>query len=146
MKIYIGSDHAGYKYKEMLIGHLLEKGFEVEDVGANSEESVDYSDFGRTVGERVGVEPGNYGVLVCGTGIGIGMAAGKVDGVRAATVHDEFTAEMAKKHNNANVIAMGERIIDEEMAKKIVDAFFGSEFEGGRHARRVDKITAIENE
>lgn len=146
MKVYLGSDHAGYKYKEMLMGHLAEKGFEVEDIGANSEESVDYSDFGRTLGERVGAEPGNYGVLVCGTGIGIGMAAGKVDGVRAATVHDEFTAEMAKKHNNANVIAMGERVIDEEMAKKIVDTFFGAEFEGGRHARRVDKITAIEND
>lgn len=145
MKVYLGSDHAGYKYKEMLLGYLAEKGFEVEDLGAKSEESVDYPDYGRAVGEAVSSDPGSYGVVVCGTGIGITMAAHKVDGVRAATVHDEFTAEMAKKHNNANVIGMGARVIDEEMAKKIVDVFFSNDFEGGRHERRVEKINAIEN-
>ncbi len=145
MKIYFGSDHAGYKYKEMLRGYLEGKGFEVEDLGTNGEESVDYPDFGRAVGEAVAGDPGAYGVLVCGTGIGIAMAAHKVKGVRAATVHNEFTAQAARGHNDANVIAMGERVVDEEMAKKIVDAFFGAEFEGGRHEKRVGKITAIEN-
>ena len=145
MKIYLGSDHAGFQMKEVLRAYLADEGFEVEDLGPENEESVDYPDFGRAVGEAVVADEGSYGLLVCGTGIGIGIAANKVDGVRAATIHDEFTARAAREHNNANVISMGARIIDDEMAKKLADAFFEAEFEGGRHERRVNKITAIEN-
>lgn len=146
MKIFLGSDHAGVEMKAMLRDYLTEKGFEVDDLGPETDDSVDYSDFGAAVGRAVMNEPGSYGVLMCGTGIGIAMAAHKVKGVRAAVVHNEFTARAAKEHNNANVISMGARVIDDEMARKIVDEFFGNEFEGGRHERRVDKIMQIENE
>ncbi len=145
MKVFLGSDHAGVEMKDMLRGYLTEKGFEVEDLGPEGADSVDYPDYGAAVGRAVIAEPGSYGVLICGTGIGIGMAAHKVKGVRAAVVHNEFTARAAKEHNNANVISFGARVIDDEMARKIVDEFFGAEFEGGRHERRVEKIMQLEN-
>jgi ribose 5-phosphate isomerase B len=145
MKVFLGSDHAGVEMKDMLRGYLIEKGFEVEDLGPEGADSVDYPDYGAAVGRAVIAEPGSYGVLICGTGIGIGMAAHKVKGVRAAVVHNEFTARAAKEHNNANVISFGARVIDDEMARKIVDEFFGAEFEGGRHERRVEKIMQLEN-
>jgi ribose 5-phosphate isomerase B len=145
MKVFLGSDHAGVEMKDMLRGYLIEKGFEVEDLGPEGADSVDYPDYGAAVGRAVITESGSYGVLICGTGIGIGMAAHKVKGVRAAVVHNEFTARAAKEHNNANVISFGARVIDDEMARKIVDEFFGAEFEGGRHERRVEKIMQLEN-
>lgn len=145
MKVFFGSDHAGFEMKNMLRDYLAAKGFEVKDLGAFSADSVDYPDYGEAVGKAVVAEPGSYGVLVCGTGIGIGIAANKVRGVRAATVHNEFTARAAKEHNDANVISLGARVVDNEMAKKIVDEFFGAEFQGGRHEARVCKIMDIEN-
>ncbi|VEU80245.1 ribose 5-phosphate isomerase B [Haploplasma axanthum] len=143
MKVVIGSDHAGYKMKENLKKHLKEKNVEVVDVGTNSEESVDYPVFGEKVGEEVVSKNYDFGIVVCGTGIGISIAANKVKGVRAALVHDTLTARLAKEHNDANVLAIGGRNTDFKEAEKIVDAFMDAEFEA-RHQRRIDLISDME--
>lgn len=140
MKIGFGSDHAGFQLKEILRKYLEEKGYECVDYGTYSEDRVDYPDYGRLVGEKVASGEVDKGVLVCGTGIGISLAANKVKGIRAAVCSESYSAMMAAKHNNANIIAVGARVVGDEAAKLIVDSFLESEFEGGRHADRVAKI------
>ncbi len=144
MKIAIGCDHAGYSYKEAIKKHLVEKGFEITDFGCHSGESVDYPNQGKTVGEAVASGEYEKGVLICGTGIGISIAANKVKGIRAAVCGDCFSAKASRSHNDANVLALGERVIGLGHALMIVDIWFETKFEGGRHARRVDMISAIE--
>jgi len=145
MKWYAGSDHAGLALKRHLVALLESLGDEVEDLGTESDASVDYPDYGAAVGRAVAAARGDaLGLLVCGTGIGIGIAANKVPGVRAAVVHDPYTAQMARAHNDANVISMGARVIGHGEAESSLQVFRSTDFEGGRHQRRIDKITAIE--
>ena len=146
LRIAIASDHAGFSLKQQLAEHLRDSGHEVEDLGTHSEESVDYPDFGALVARHVVAGKADYGVCVCGTGIGIGIAANKVRGARAAVVHDATSARMARQHNDANVVCVGARLTGPQAAADAVDAFLGAEFEGGRHQRRIDRITGIEQE
>jgi ribose 5-phosphate isomerase B len=144
VKWYAAADHAGHGLKQILVERLLERGDEVEDLGTNSDDSVDYPDYGAAVGRRVAAEPGSFGLLVCGTGIGVAIAANKIPGVRAAVVTDGFTARAARGHNDANVLALGARVMGVGVAEDALLMFRDTAFEGGRHARRVDKITALE--
>lgn len=144
MKIAIGSDHAGLNYKEEIKKHLAEKGIEYKDFGCHSGESVDYPEYGRIVGEAVVSGEFDRGIVVCGTGIGISISANKVRGVRAALCGDCFSAKACREHNDANVLAIGERVIGLGQALMIVDIWLSTEFEGGRHAKRVAKIAEIE--
>lgn len=143
-RIAIGADHAGFHAKETVKKFLLDSGHVVDDAGTFSEESVDYPDFARAVAERVAAGHDDLGVLVCGTGIGMAIAANKVEGIRAATVHDTMTAQMAREHNNANVLAFGGRVLDDVQAVEYVRVFLASVFAGGRHQRRIDKITDMD--
>lgn len=145
MKIAIGCDHGGFSYKKELIAHLNEKGYEVEDFGCFSEDSCDYPDYALPVAEAVKDGKADFGILICSTGIGISIAANKVKGIRCAHVHDVESARLTRNHNNANILAFGAKIISEELMFEITDTFLTSTFDGGRHQRRVDKITAIEN-
>ena len=140
MKLVIGNDHAGVEFKKQLVKALEGRGHEIINLGADSLESVDYPDIAALVGERVLDGKAEYGILICGTGIGISIAANKIKGIRAALVHNEFTAKLARLHNDANVIALGARVIGDELGLACVETFINTEFEGGRHARRVDKI------
>ena len=140
----IGSDHGGYELKEHIKKYLDEKGVEYKDFGCYDESSVDYPDIAEAVCKSINNGESENGILVCGTGIGISMAANKIDGIRAAHCHDVYSAEMTKRHNNANVICMGGRVIGRELAFKIIDAWLGAEFEGGRHQTRIDKIHNLE--
>ncbi|WP_432406971.1 ribose 5-phosphate isomerase B [Wukongibacter sp. M2B1] len=144
MKIAIGSDHGGYNLKDVIMKHLEKKGIEYEDFGTNGSESVDYPEFGMKVAEAVKSKKFDRGIVCCGTGIGISISANKVPGIRCAVVTDTFSAEMSRAHNNANVLALGERVIGQGLALKIVDVWLEAEFEGGRHERRVGKISDIE--
>ena len=144
MKVVVGSDHGGFELKEVLKKHLEGKGFDVVDVGAYDTNSVDYPDIAVKACEKVTSGECNFGVLVCGTGIGISIAANKVSGIRCALVGNEYSAEMTKRHNNANMLAFGGRVTGPDLAKNILDAYINAEFEGGRHQKRVDKISAIE--
>lgn len=144
MKVALGADHGGFELKEAIKKHLTEKGYEIIDFGTDSTESVDYAYFGEKVGEYV-VKENILGILCCGTGIGISLAANKVNGVRAACCSDYFSAKMTRAHNNANILALGGRVVGAGLALEIVDVFLNTEFEGGRHQRRIDQITAIEN-
>ena len=144
MRIAIGSDHAGFECKDYLRAHLEQAGHDVVDCGCTSTESCDYPEFGAAVARAVSGNDADRGVLVCGTGIGISMAANKVAGVRAAPVHDLFTAEMSRKHNDANVVAFGARTLEMPHARELLDRWLATEFEGGRHQRRVDKINALD--
>ena len=146
MKIALGADHAGYELKEKLKQRLVQEGYQVDDRGTVSNESVDYPDFAKKVGEEVAAKQADLGVLVCGSGIGMAIAANKVPGIRAANVSSEYEAQMSREHNNANVLAIGSRILDEQKAYGIVDKFLKTQFAGGRHERRVEKIAAIERE
>jgi ribose 5-phosphate isomerase B len=145
MKIAIGADHAGFEEKEKLKKTLDELGVEYEDLGTNSIDSVDYPDFGAKVGRAVASGEFDEGIVVCGSGIGIAIAANKIHGVRAAQAWNEETARLARQHNDANVLSIGARVIPEEEIPKIVRAWFGAKFEGGRHAKRVEKISELEN-
>ena len=140
----IGSDHGGFELKEHIKKYLDEKGVEYKDFGCYDESSVDYPDIAEAVCKSINDGESENGILVCGTGIGISIAANKIDGIRAAHCHDVYSAEMTKRHNNANVICMGGRVIGRELAFKIVDAWLGAEFEGGRHQTRIDKIHNLE--
>ena len=140
----IGSDHGGYELKEHIKKYLDEKGVEYKDFGCHDESSVDYPDIAQAVCKSINDKESENGILVCGTGIGISIAANKIDGIRAAHCHDVYSAEMTKRHNNANVICMGGRVIGRELAFKIIDAWLGAEFEGGRHQTRIDKIHSLE--
>lgn len=146
MKWYIGADHAGYALKQQLAARLHDLGDEVVDLGTHSEESVDYPDFGAEVGRRVIADDDAMGLVVCGTGIGVAIAANKVPGVRAAVITDAFTARAARSHNDANIIAIGARVTGYGVAEDALVAFRDTPFEGGRHARRVQKIASLEQE
>lgn len=145
MKIAIGSDHGGYLLKEELKKYFDEKKISYSDVGTNSEESVDYPDYANKVAKKVLSNDYNFGILICGTGIGIGIAANKVKGIRAALVYDEDTAKLAKQHNNANIITLGGRTTTPEKAISIVESYMNETFES-RHQARLDKIKKIESE
>ncbi|EHI55304.1 ribose 5-phosphate isomerase B [Johnsonella ignava ATCC 51276] len=144
MKIGFGNDHAGTQLKESLMKYLEEKGFETVDFGAAKGEKADYPVPATAVGEAVAGGLIDKGVLICGTGIGISISANKIPGIRAAVCSDPYSARMAVLHNNANIIALGARVVGDELAKMIVDEFFSAEFEGGRHERRVDMIKDLE--
>ncbi len=146
MRIAIGSDHAGFEQKELIKKHLVQRGVEVADLGAFSDESVDDPDFGLAVARAVAKGEADRGVLVCGTGIGMAIAANKIDGVRAANVTSEEFARLSRQHNNANVVTVSGRFVPIERNEAIVDAFVDTEFEGGRHEGRVGKISAAERE
>lgn len=146
MKVAVGCDHGGFVLKDAVISTLEELGAQVVDMGTYSTESVDYPVYGKKVADAVANGDCDLGVVMCGTGIGISIAANKVKGIRAAVVTDEFMAEMTRRHNNANIIALGGRVITPEKAKSLVKAWYTAEFEGGRHQKRIDMITQIENE
>ena len=144
MRIALGADHAGVALKNN-IKHLLdERGILYTDFGTNTTESVDYPDFAAEVGRRVAGGEFDRGILVCGSGVGMAMAANKIAGVRAAAVIDEASARLSREHNDANVLALGERITASDQAKRLVDIFLETPFQGGRHQRRIDKIAALE--
>ena len=143
-RIVVGSDHAGFRAKETIKKYLEGAGYPVEDVGTHSEESVDYPDFAKAVGERVASGNDSLGVVVCATGIGISIAANKVEGIRAALAHDSLTARRAREHNDANVIALGGKVVGEDEVIAIVQEFLGARFAGGRHQRRIDKISEMD--
>lgn len=144
-KLYIGCDHAALHMKNDLIGYLNDKGYEIEDVGPYTPESVDYPVYAKKVCDKVLADKGSLGILICGTGIGMSIAANKVKGIRAAAVSEVFSAIMTRKHNDANVLCMGARVIGIETAKMIADGFLEAEYEGGRHQKRVDMIMELEN-
>lgn len=142
--IAIGSDHGGYALKEHIKAYLTSKGITCLDVGCNSPESCDYPIFGKAVGEAVASGQCEKGIVICTTGIGISISANKVKGIRAALCADSFTAEMTRRHNDSNVLAMGAGIVGVNLADRIVDVFLSTEFEGGRHERRVNLMMDIE--
>ena len=145
MKIGLGCDHGGYNLKLEIIKHLEAKGIECVEYGTNSaDESVDYPIYGQKVAEAVIAKEVDYGIVCCGTGIGISLAANKVPGIRCAVVSDVFSAKMSKAHNNANMLALGERVLGKGLALELVDAWINTEFEGDRHLRRVNLIGDIE--
>jgi len=139
--ILIASDHAGFHLKRLVIDHLTACGTRVVDLGTHSDASVDYPDFAVQMAQAIARGDGERGVLICGTGIGIAMAANRHPAVRAAVCHDVSSARLTRRHNDANVLALGARLIGETVALDCVDAFLSTEFEGGRHARRVDKMS-----
>ncbi|MHC5057308.1 MAG: ribose 5-phosphate isomerase B [Planctomycetota bacterium] len=140
MKIAVGSDHAGFALKEHVRAHIEASGHDVADVGTFSGESVDYPDFAAKVARAVVHGEAERGIIVCGTGLGVSMTANRFRGVRAAACTGEFAAEMTRRHNDANVLCLGGRLVTKELAERIVDVFLSTPFEGGRHARRVAKI------
>ncbi len=144
MKIALASDHAGFDMKNEIIDYFKKINIEYEDCGTYSEDSVDYPDYALKAANKVASGECDKGILVCGTGQGIGISANKVKGIRCAILSDVFSAKMTAMHNNANMIAMGSRVIGVGLAIEIVKTYLDSEFEGGRHARRVDKIMGIE--
>ncbi|MBU9724368.1 MULTISPECIES: ribose 5-phosphate isomerase B [Bacillaceae] len=144
MKVAIGSDHGGLNLKREITNLLQEMGIEYEDVGCDCTDSVDYPDYGIPVAEKVANGEVDRGILICGTGIGMSIAANKVKGIRCALVHDLFTAKVTREHNDTNILAMGERVIGPGLATEIARVWLSTEFEGGRHATRVGKITEYE--
>lgn len=144
MKIAIGCDHTAIDLKETIKKHLQDMGHEVEDVGTYSKESCDYPLYGFKVANKIKNGEAERGVLICGTGVGISLAANKVKGIRAVVCSEPYTAKMARMHNNAQIVAMGARVVSDGLATDIVDAFMNAEFEGGRHQRRVDILSRIE--
>lgn len=144
MKIAVGSDHGGFLLKDEIMKHLKKKDIDFDDFGCFTTESVDYPDIGQAVGEAVAGGGYDRGIICCGTGIGISISANKVPGVRAALCGDCFSAKASREHNDANVLALGERVIGVELAKMIIDIWLSAEFQGGRHGRRVEKIANIE--
>ena len=143
-RIAVGCDHAGFALKQRLADVLRDLGHEVSDLGAHSADRVDYPDFGEAVGRAVADGDADYGVCVCGSGLGIAMAANKVPGVRAAPVPDVLSAQLARQHNDANVLCLGERQIDPEVAVQAVMAWLDADFEGGRHEGRIAKLAALD--
>lgn len=143
--IVIGSDHGGYELKNVLIEHLKSLGKEVKDCGTFDGASVDYPDIAKEVCEEYKKGGYEFGILICGTGIGISIAANKIKGIRCALLNNEYSAKMTKCHNDSNIIALGGRVVGPDMAKGIVDAYMAAEFEGGRHQKRIDKISTLED-
>lgn len=144
MKIAVACDHGGLELKKVLLQYLQENGYEVKDFGTYTSDSCDYPDFALPAAEAVASGECERGIVICSTGIGISIAANKVKGIRCAHCHDTYSAKYTRMHNDANMIAFGQKIIGDGLMLEIVDAFLHTEFEGGRHARRVDKIKAIE--
>lgn len=144
MKISIACDHGAFELKERLKAHLLEQGHEVMDCGTNSADSCDYPDFGAAAARLVADGTCERGVVLCTTGIGMSIAANKVKGVRCALCHEPLSAEMTRRHNDANVLAMGAGVTGGNLAQRILDVFLSTDFEGGRHQRRVDKVMELE--
>ena len=145
MKIAIGCDHGGLEHKNAIKAHLEERGFTVNDFGIKEAVSVDYPDIALPVADSVANGENDLGILVCGTGIGMSLAANKVKGIRAAAVSEHFSAKYTRLHNNSNILCLGGRVIGVGTALELVDLFVDTQFEGDRHQRRIDKITAIEN-
>lgn len=145
MKIAIGNDHAALELKKVIKAYVEEMGHEVVDFGTHTTDSCDYPVYGEKVARAVANKECELGILICGTGIGISLAANKVKGIRAAVCSESYSARLTRAHNNANIIAFGARVIGEDTAKDIVNAFINTPFEGGRHQRRIDMITDIEN-
>src|SRR5690348_15933921 len=145
-RIALGADHAGFQAKESIKRYLESAGYDVSDQGTWAEESVDYPDFALKVARRVQQGQDDLGILVCGTGIGMAMAANKIGGVRAAVAHNAMTARMSREHNDANVLAVGARVLNEHQIMEVVGSFLGAQFAGGRHQRRVDKISELDQE
>lgn len=145
MHIVVGSDHAGPAVKDQIKQHLTELGHTVTDVGTNSTDSTDYPDYAAQAARLVVNGEVDLGVLICGTGVGIGISANKVHGIRCAICSEPYSAVMARRHNNANMLAMGARVVGTDLALMIVDSFLAGQFEGGRHQRRIDKITALDD-
>ena len=144
MRIAIGCDHGGFELKEAVRAHLEKNGIEHKDFGAYSTDSVDYAPIAAEVARCVSEGKADYGVLICSTGIGISIAANKIRGIRAALCTNEFCAEMTRRHNNANILCMGGKVIDKQTGIKLLDIFLNTEFDGGRHQRRIDQIAQLE--
>ena len=144
--LVVGSDHGGYELKMAILELLQKRAVECADFGTDGPDSVDYPDFAAKVATAVSSGEAELGILICGTGIGMSISANKFANVRAALVHDEFTAQMAREHNNANILVMGGRVLTPDQGKKFVEIWLDSEFEGGRHQSRLDKISAIEQQ
>jgi len=144
MKIAIGNDHVAVAMKEEVTAHLREKGYEVVNFGTDSTERTDYPIYGKRVAEAVVSGECDFGILICGTGVGISLAANKVHGIRAVVCSEPYSAMLSRQHNNTNILAFGARVIGPATALMIVDAFLEAKFEGGRHERRVEMLTAIE--
>lgn len=144
MKIALGADHGGVDLKNEIKSYLEKKGYEVKDFGTNSHESCDYPDIALPVAESVVAKEVDFGILICGTGIGISIAANKVPGIRAALCSDTFSAHATREHNNANILAMGQRVVGTGLALDIVETFLNAKFEGDRHINRINKISKIE--
>ncbi|KKK37959.1 ribose 5-phosphate isomerase [Mesobacillus campisalis] len=145
MRVAIASDHGGINIREEIKQQMDEMGIEYEDFGCDCETSVDYPDYALPVAEKVARGEFDRGILICGTGIGMSIAANKVKGIRCALVHDVYSAKLTRQHNDSNMIAMGERVIGPGLAREIAKSWLGEEFEGGRHANRIGKITSYEN-
>lgn len=146
MKIAIAADHGGFELKDSMVEYIKSLENEVVDLGTNSADSVDYPDYAKKVCEEIQQGNSDLGILICGTGIGMSLAANKFEGIRAACVSDVYSAKMSRNHNNANVLCIGARVIGDEVAKLIIKTFLENEFEAGRHQRRVDKIMDFEKE
>ncbi len=144
--IALGSDHGGLELKHAILRLLAERGLETRDMGTDNGDSVDYPDFAEKVALAVSRGDAAQGILICGTGIGMSIAANKYPGVRAALVTDEYMAQMARQHNNANILVLGGRVMTEQNVERLVQAWLDAEYEGGRHQRRLDKIARIEQE
>ncbi|MCC8059771.1 MAG: ribose 5-phosphate isomerase B [Clostridiales bacterium] len=144
MKIAMGNDHTAVELKKIIRTHVENKGYEVIDFGTDSTESCDYPAYGEKVGRTVASGEADYGIAICGTGIGIGIAAGKIKGVRVCTCSEPYSARMSRRHNDTNVLTFGARVVGDEMAKMIVDEWLDNVYEGGRHQRRVDQLMEIE--
>ena len=145
MKIAISNDHTAVEMKKAIKAHLMDRGIQVTDMGTDSPESCDYPIYGEKVGRAVASGEADLGIVICGTGVGISMAANKVKGIRACVCSEPFSAKLSKMHNDTNILAFGARVVGSELAKMIVDEWLGAKFEGGRHQRRVDQIMEIEN-
>ena len=145
MRIAIGNDHVALEMKKAVSAYLIEKGYEVINYGTDSSERCNYPEYGKKVADAIVAGEADLGVLICGTGVGISLAANKVKGIRACVCSEPYSAKLSRQHNNTNIIAFGARVIGIETAKMILDEWLAAEFEGGRHQTRIDMITAIEN-
>ena len=139
-KFYIATDHAGFALKDFVKEFVTSLGHEIIDLGPDSDDRVDYPDFAKKCADAVIADQGSFGILICGTGIGISIAANKVPGIRAALCHDHYTAKLTRQHNDANILCFGERVVGKGVIEEMIEAFANTEFEGGRHAGRVEKI------
>ncbi|MDR1201910.1 MAG: ribose 5-phosphate isomerase B [Tannerellaceae bacterium] len=145
MRIAIGADHVAYEFKEKIKEYIRDKGYQWTDFGAHSKERVDYTDYGFTVGEAVASGEYERGIVCCGTGVGISIAANKVKGIRCVVCSEPYSAKLSREHNNTNILSMGARVVGIELAKMIIDEWLQTSFEGGRHLNRIEQITTYEN-